>query len=69
MADALEVSASGYDEHLKKYDRPRIREDLELVEKLKVIFEANRKACGALRLQIALEKLGIRCGKNRVGRF
>ena len=28
MADALEVSASGYAEHLKKDERPRRREDL-----------------------------------------
>ena len=54
MADALEVSASGYAELLKKDERPRRREDQDLGEKLTAIFKANRKAYGAPRLQIAL---------------
>ena len=65
MADALEVSASGYAEHLKKDERPRRREDRELGEKLTAIFKANRKTYGAPRLQIALEQQGIPCGKQR----
>jgi hypothetical protein len=63
MADALEVSASGYAEHLKKDERPRRREDQELGEKLTAIFKANRKTYGTPRLQIALGQQGIRCGK------
>ena len=69
MADALEVSASGYAEHLKKDERPRHREDEELGQKLTVIFKANRKAYGAPRLQIALGQQGIRCGKKRIARL
>ena len=65
MADALEVSASGYAEHLKKDERPRRREDQELGEKLTAIFKANRKTYGTPRLQIALGQQGIRCGKQR----
>lgn len=55
MADALEVSASGYAEHLKKDERPRRREDRELGHKLTAIFKANRKTYGAPRLQINTE--------------
>jgi hypothetical protein len=40
MADALEVSASGYAEHLKKDERPRRREDQEL-GKIVVAFYKN----------------------------
>jgi transposase InsO family protein len=69
MADALEVSASGYAEHLKKDERPRRREDRELGEKLTAIFKANRKTYGAPRLQIALEQKGIRCGRQRIARL
>jgi len=69
MADALEVSASGYTDHLKKDERPRRREDQELGEKLTVIFKANRKTYGAPRLKIALEKQGVRCGKKRIARL
>jgi predicted DNA-binding protein YlxM (UPF0122 family) len=39
MADALEVSASGYADHLKKEECPRKRQDREFGEKLKVIFQ------------------------------
>jgi transposase InsO family protein len=66
MADALEVSASGYAEHLKKDERPRRREDEELGEKLAAIFKANRKTYGVPRLQIALGQQGIRCGKQGI---
>jgi transposase InsO family protein len=69
MADALEVSASGYAEHLKKDERPRRRKDEELGEKLTAIFKANRKTYGAPRLQIALGQQGIRCGKQRIARL
>jgi hypothetical protein len=69
MADALEVSASGYAEHLKKHERPRRREDQELGETLTAIFKENRKTYGAPRLQISLRKQGIRCGKNRIARL
>jgi len=69
MADALEVSASGYAEHLKKHERPRRREDQELGQTLTAIFKENRKTYGAPRLQISLRKQGIRCGKNRIARL
>ena len=69
MADALEVSARGYAEHLKKDKRPRRREDQELGEKLTAIFKANRKTYGIPRLQIALGQQGIRCGKQRIARL
>jgi len=45
MADALEVSASGYAEHLKKDERPRRREDQKLGEKLTAIFKPSH-SCG-----------------------
>lgn len=69
MADALEVSASGYAGHLKKDERPRRREDRELGEKLTEIFDRNRKIYGTPRLQISLKRQGIRCGKNRIARL
>jgi len=44
LAGALEVSASGYVEYLKKDERPRRREDRELGKKLASIFKQNRTA-------------------------
>ena len=69
MADALEVSASGYAEHLKKDERPRRREDVELGGKLESIFKSNREIYGLPRLQAALHRQGIRCGKARIARL
>lgn len=69
LADALEVSASGYAEHLKKHERPRRQEDQKLGKTLTDIFKRNRKTYGAPRLRIALSQAGIRCGKNRIARL
>jgi hypothetical protein len=52
MADALEVSASGYAEHLKKHECPRRREDQELDQTLAVIFKENRKTYRAPAAQV-----------------
>jgi hypothetical protein len=49
MADALEVSASGYADHLKKGERPRRRQDRELGGKLQAIFQESRKTYGLPR--------------------
>ena len=69
MANALEVSTSGYAEHLKKEERPRNRQDREIGEKPKAIFEGTRKTYGLPRLQSALRDEGIRCGKKRIARL
>jgi transposase InsO family protein len=69
MADALEVSASGYADHLKKEERPRNRQDREFGEKLEAIFEGSRKTYGLPRLQSALRDEGIGCGKKRIARL
>jgi transposase InsO family protein len=69
MADALEVSASGYADHLKKGERPRRRQDRELGGKLQAIFQESRKTYGLPRLQASLRQQGIRCGKKRIARL
>ena len=69
IAETLEVSASGYAEHLKKHARPRRRKDQDPGETLTAIFKENRKTYGAPRLQISLRKQGIRCGKSRSARL
>lgn len=69
MADALEVSASGYADHLHKDQRPRRMEDRRLQAELVPIFEQSRRTYGSPRLHDALRKKGHRCGKNRVARL
>lgn len=46
MANALEVSESGYAELMKKDEHPRRWKGRELEQKLTAIFQLNRKAYG-----------------------
>ncbi len=69
MADALEISASGYADHLHKDQLPRRMEDRRLQAELVPIFEQSRSTYGSPRLHDALRKKGYRCGKNRVARL
>ena len=67
MAEALEISLSGWHDHGHKSQRPRQRQDRELTATLEPLFEASRRTYGSPRLTHALRQSGRRCGKNRVG--
>ena len=69
MAQALEVSPSGYYAHQHKPERPRARRDQGLAPKLRAAFQASRRTYGSPRLAAALRRDGERCGKNRVARL
>lgn len=69
LADALEVSASGYAGHECKDERPRRQKDAELGGRLKTLFEQSRRTYGAPRLQAALRAEGRLVGKNRIARL
>jgi hypothetical protein len=58
MADALEVSASGYADHSHKDQLPRRMEDWRLQAELAPIFEQSRSSYGSPRLHDALRKRG-----------
>jgi hypothetical protein len=69
MAEALEVSKSGFFAHRRKEEAPRRQEDREIVRAIQPIFAASRQTYGCLRLRAALRQGGRRCGKNRVARL
>ena len=69
MADALEVSASGYADHLNKEERLRNRPDWAFGEKLNAIFEGSRKTDGLSLLESALCDRGMGYGKSRSARL
>ena len=69
LAQALEVSASGFFAHRRKAERPRRRADDELVGVIRPLFAASRQTYGSPRLVAALRRQGVRCGKNRVARL
>ena len=69
MAEALEVSRSGFFAHRRKGEQPRRQVDRALVERIATIFVASRQTYGCPRITAALRRQGQRCGKNRVARL
>jgi putative transposase len=69
MADALEISKSGFFAHQRKEASPRAQQDKELCEVIEPIFVASRRTYGSPRILHALRRSGWRCGKNRIARL
>jgi transposase InsO family protein len=69
LAQALEISPSGFDAHLLKAERPRRQQDQKLAALIKPVFIQSRRTYGSPRLCIALRQMGQRCGKNRIARL
>lgn len=69
LAEALEVSPSGFVAHRQKAQRPRRRQDAELSVLIGQCFSQSRQTYGCLRLRTDLRDRGLRCGKNRVLRL
>ena len=69
MADALEISKSGFHAHRRKAERPRAKQDKQLGDAIEPIFVASRRTYGSPRIMQALRKSGWRCGKNRIARL
>ena len=69
LAEALEVSKSGFHAHRHKQERPRRQRDAELRPLIHRSFEQSRKTYGSPRLLIELREQGHRCGKNRISRL
>lgn len=69
MAQALEVSPSGFYAHQHKSQGKRAQQDQRLVEAIKPIFKTSRGTYGSPRIQASLRRQGHRCGKNRIARL
>lgn len=69
LADALEVSASGFADHQLKGSRPRRQEDQRIARELQSAFQESRCTYGSPRLQACLRKNGRRVGKSRIARL
>jgi transposase InsO family protein len=67
--EALRVSRSGYYQWKKAKPSQREREEAELVEQIKEVFEANKGRYGSPRVRQALRQDGIECGEHRVARL
>jgi len=56
MADALEISKSGFHAHERKEERPRRQEEKELWQAIEPIFMASRRTYGSPRIMHALRR-------------
>jgi putative transposase len=69
LAEALEVSKSGFHAHRHKPRRPRRQRDAVLKPLIAESFVRSRKTYGPLRIRADLRQAGQRCGKARIGRL
>ncbi len=69
LAEALEVSPSGFHAHRRKAQGQRRQEDGALARAIAPIFAASRQTYGCPRVTASLRQRGVRCGKNRVARL
>lgn len=69
MALILKVHHSGYYSWLKRPTSKRKAAELVLVDKIKVLQEANRRRLGSPRITKELRKQGMIVGENRVAKL
>lgn len=69
LAQALEVSPSGYYSHRHKGQRPRAQQDRILEQHIQQTFQASRATYGSPRIGACLQRKGLRHGKNRIARL
>ena len=65
----LDVSVSGYYAWLKRALSEYSREDVQLAEKVKPAFQANRRVYGSPRVHAELGAQGIHCARKQVARL
>jgi putative transposase len=69
LAEAFDVSESGFVAHRGKQNGQRWKQDAELRVMIAQSFEQSRNTYGSPRVRLDLRELGQRCGKNRVARL
>ena len=69
MCQILKVSHSGYYQWCSRGESCRKKQDLDLKEKIKDIYEQHRKRYGSPRIHDELRSQGIRCSRKRIERL
>jgi putative transposase len=69
MAQALQISRSGYYAWIKRTDSPRKRDNRVLVDQIKAVYYRSKSIYGSPRVTAQLHREGVRCSKNRVARL
>ena len=69
LCRVLKVSPSGYFAWLRRPESSRARQNRALVIQIKAAHRRSRKTYGRRRIHIQLQRDGIACSPNRVGRL
>jgi putative transposase len=69
MCHALSVGRSGYYAWRGRTPSTRAQDNLALLGLIEAEYQKSRKTYGSPRLQVVLQRKGIRCGHNRVARL
>jgi len=69
LCQVLNLSRSGYYHWLKRPESCRAKANRELLAKISVLHEENRRCYGSPRITQSLRRQGLRIGKNRVARL
>jgi transposase InsO family protein len=69
MCDVLEVSRSGYYEWRARGVSAREQANAALLAQIRATFEASRQTYGSPRVHAALQRRGLRVGRQRVARL
>ena len=67
--EALRVSRSGYYRWRRAEPSRREKENAELLEQIREVFEANKGRYGSPRVTRELRQRGRKCGQNRIARL
>jgi transposase InsO family protein len=69
LAQALEVSPSGYYSHQHKGQGRRAQQDRLLEQQIQQTFQVSRATYGSPRIHACLQRQGFHHGKNRIARL
>ena len=69
MCAVLEVSRSGYYDWCGRRESRRRGRDRVLIKEIRHVHESHKEAYGTVKTWLALNEVGIRCGKHRVARL
>lgn len=69
LCQTLGLSRSGYYQWLSRSESPRAKANRQMLDKISVLHEENRRSYGSPRITHALRRQGLRIGKNRVARL
>ncbi len=69
MCEVLEVSRSGYYDWCGRGESRRNGQDKILIKQIRIVHESHKEAYGTVKTWLALNEVGIICGKHRVARL